>query len=444
MASAPSEPRPVLGRVDLSGRLIAADPELEALQRQAGATIGQKLALPQVAAIAQLARKLRIPVARPAVAASVDHDIELWVRAIPEGDEIALTLEGWTERSPAAARLASLLGGPAEADSPASNTEWVADEEMRIISLSPELADYLGVELSDAAGQPMTRVLRLEENEAGEMPLINALAGRRGFAEQRARSRSDEARLVVLTGEVVSSADGGFAGFRGTARLEHPIQSASEASGGSAFDLALDEVLRSPLDRIIESAERIVERADGPLRSDYANYGNDIAAAARHLLSVVRSMGEDSALGQHAIDLAALSAEAAIMVEPRAEEREVTIERDTTEQLPATGQERAVIQILVNLIGNAVRHSPHGATVRLTFARTPASASVTVADEGPGIEAADQQRIFERFERVEETEGGTGLGLAISRRLARSMGGDVTLDSAPGEGARFTLTLPSA
>ena len=63
---------------------------------------------------------------------------------------------------------------------------------------------------------------------------------------------------------------------------------------------------------------------------------------------------------------------------------------------------------------------------------------------GPLIDPADQQRIFERFERADHKAGGTGLGLAISRRLARSMGGDVTLESAPGEGARFTLTLPSA
>ena len=65
-------------------------------------------------------------------------------------------------------------------------------------------------------------------------------------------------------------------------------------------------------------------------------------------------------------------------------------------------------------------------------------------DQGPGIAEADQQRIFGRFERADAREGGTGLGLAIARRLARSMGGDVTLDSAPGEGARFTLTLPAA
>jgi signal transduction histidine kinase len=80
----------------------------------------------------------------------------------------------------------------------------------------------------------------------------------------------------------------------------------------------------------------------------------------------------------------------------------------------------------------------------LSFARTSGTASVTISDEGPGIPAGDEQRIFERFERAHTKEEGTGLGLAISRRLARSMGGDVTLDSAPGEGARFTLTLPSA
>jgi len=103
-----------------------------------------------------------------------------------------------------------------------------------------------------------------------------------------------------------------------------------------------------------------------------------------------------------------------------------------------------VIQILVNLIGNAVRHSPPGGTVTLRFDRTTDLASVTVSDEGPGIAPADQQRIFERFERAGPDDGGTGLGLAISRRLARSMGGDIHLESAPDLGARFMLILSSA
>lgn len=247
----------------------------------------------------------------------------------------------------------------------------------------------------------------------------------------------------MLNGEVVTSADAHFAGFRGTAEVGDATQAVSEPERTAAFDHALDEALRSPLDRIIESAERIVERADGPLRSDYASYGNDIAAAAKHLLSVIRSMSEDPTHGQRTVDLGALAAEAVMMIESSAEERGIAVALEETETLRASGEERAVIQILVNLIANAVRHSPQDARVTLSFARTAGTASVTVNDEGPGIDAADHQRIFERFQRADQKQGGTGLGLAIARRLARSMGGDVTVDSAPGEGARFTLTLPS-
>ena len=443
MASAPSDPQPIVGRLDKSGRLIAADPELQSLQQQAGAALGQRLALPQVAAVAELARKLGIAVTRQAMVAAADHDVDLWVEATPEGEEILLSLQGWTERSPAAPRLASLLGGTAEAASPESHNEWVADEELRLISLSPELAEHLEVDVAEAAGEPLTRAMRLIENEAGEMPLIGALAGRRGFDEQKACSRADESRCVVLSGEIVVAADGRFAGFRGTAVIERAPEAGAVSASGAEFDHALDDVLRSPIDRIIASAERIVERADGPLRSDYASYGNDIAAAARHLLSVVRSMSEDPSHGQRTIDLSGLAAEAVVMLESLAEERNVSIHPEPVGRLAASGQEPAVIQILVNLIGNAVRHSPPGGTVRLGFDQTHGTASVTVSDQGPGIDPSDQQRIFERFERVQAIEGGTGLGLAISRRLARSMGGDVTLESTPGQGARFTLTLPS-
>jgi signal transduction histidine kinase len=443
MASVPSEPRPVFGRVDKAGRLISADPELEALQREAGSSLGHALAIPQIAAIADLARKLGIPVSRPAIAASLEHDIELWVRATPEVDEVALSLEGWTDRPPAPPRLATLLGRGGDADASPSRHEWAADEELRLISISAELAEQLGMDLTEAAGQPLTRLFRLEEDEAGEMPLISALAARRGFSGQRARSRGEDGRGVTLSGEVVTAADGSFAGFRGTAESDSAGLSA-EPGRTSAFDHALDEALRSPLDRIIESAERIVERADGPLRSDYASYGTDIAAAARHLLSVIQSMSEDPTRGQRTIDLARLAGEAMVMIDANAEERSIQLEIEQRDELRASGEERAVIQILVNLIGNAVRHSPEGGTVGLAFAATPGTASVTVSDQGPGIEPGDQQRIFERFERADSKGAGTGLGLAISRRLARSMGGDVTLDSAPGDGARFTLTLPAA
>jgi signal transduction histidine kinase len=122
----------------------------------------------------------------------------------------------------------------------------------------------------------------------------------------------------------------------------------------------------------------------------------------------------------------------------------VTIDRSETERaLPATAEFRRTLQILVNLIGNAVRYSPRGSTLRLRLARDGDRAVVTVEDTGQGIAAADQARIFEKFERVDSGEpGGSGLGLYIARRLARAMGGDLTVDSAIGQGARFTLSLP--
>lgn len=433
----------MLGRLDANGRLVAADPELEALQREAGAALGQPLALPQIAAVAQLARKLRTAVTRPALAASADHDIELSVQATPRGNEIDLSLEGWAARPSAGPRLAAILGGGSEAETGGARNEWAADEELRIISLSPDLAELLGVNPDDVAGQPLTRVVRLEEDEAGEMPLISALAARRGFSGQRARSRANDAQPVVLSGDVVTGADGSFAGFRGAVESDGSPAPAPTTST-APFDFAFDEMLRSPLDRIIESAERIVQRADGPLRSDYANYGSDIAAAARHLLAVLTSMSDQQSADHQSIDLAALAAEAVVMLDSSAQEPRVSVQIATSEPLPAKGEQRGVIQILVNLIGNAIRYSPDGGTVGVRFSRSAGTAAVSVEDEGPGIAPADQQRIFERFERAEAKEGGTGLGLAISRRLARSMGGDVTLESSPGRGARFTLTLPRA
>src|SRR5580765_3698203 len=251
VASVPSEPRPVLGRLDRAGRLISADAELEALQREAGSALGQRLALPQIAAVADLARKLGTPVSRPALAASTDHDIELWVQARPEGDEIALSLENWTVRAPAGPRLAAILGGGSEDETGGARNEWAADEELRIISLSPDLAELLGVDPDDVAGQSLTRVLRLEEDDSGEMPLISALAARRSFSGQRARGRANEAQSVTLSGEVVTGAGGSFAGFRGSVQSNGAATMATP-DRTSAFDHALDEVLRSPLDLIIE------------------------------------------------------------------------------------------------------------------------------------------------------------------------------------------------
>jgi signal transduction histidine kinase len=107
------------------------------------------------------------------------------------------------------------------------------------------------------------------------------------------------------------------------------------------------------------------------------------------------------------------------------------------------GEFRRALQVLVNLIGNAVRYSPEGAMVWIRLERDGNKGCVIVADQGKGIALEDQARIFEKFGRVDDSEpGGSGLGLYIARRLARAMGGDLTVDSAPGMGARFLFWLP--
>lgn len=454
MASAARDRPPVRGRLDQAGRLIEADPELEALQRDAGGAIGQQLAIPQIAAIARLARDLGTPVSRPALAASSDEDIEMWVSATPGSDStLELNLEHWRSRPAAAPRLEQLV---ASAETEGMNglapLEWTADEELRIIALSADFAKLVGIEAEAAAGMPLTRLVQLEENDDGDMPLIGALAARHGFVGQRARVRSGAGGGIILSGEIVTAANGGFAGFRGGAQ---PIGEAGAApvatdSHGAGFDQSLDEVLREPLRRILESADRITGRADGPLRGDYANYGNDIAAAARHLSSVIAGMrggdgdGTGEAFEAEAVDISALAAEAVVMVEPAAEARDVQFELHTHPPLYAAAEERAVIQILVNLMGNAVRYSDPGGAVHIIFSKTDGTVAVSVRDEGPGIDLADQERIFERFERADSAGAGTGLGLAISRRLARSMGGDIGVESRPGFGSTFTLILPGA
>ncbi|HEV2043361.1 MAG TPA: HAMP domain-containing sensor histidine kinase, partial [Sphingomicrobium sp.] len=422
-----------------------ADAMLTDLQLEAGSLVGDRLALPQLAAIARMARKLGIGVARPAIVAARDHDLELWVRAEPEGKDVVITIESWRRRPPLGPRLE--IAARSEDVLPAPKDEWATDAELRITELSSDLAAILGASVGEAIGQPLTKWLRLVEGDDGAMPLLGAVAARTGFSGQLASGRNGQGQRLILNGNPVTGADGSFDGFRGRAKTENIArpEAANEAgNAGMTIDPALDHALRSPLARIIEAAEGIADRADGPLRSDYATYAGDISAAAKHLLSVIRAMVDQPPDADSSVDLSPLVDEAIGLVQSKAESRSVEIAREGLEMIAAAGEPRAIVQILVNLLGNAIRHAPDGSLVSVVLASGDDYASVTVADQGKGIDAADQERIFGKFERVGDGGGDAGLGLAIARRLANSMAGDVTLVSAPGEGARFTLSLPLA
>jgi signal transduction histidine kinase len=207
-----------------------------------------------------------------------------------------------------------------------------------------------------------------------------------------------------------------------------------------------------PLDRIISQAETIGAQPDGPLGTDYAGYATDIASAGRHLLALVDDLVDLQAIERpdfqpeaDELDLADVARRAAGLLSVRASGHKVTVDCPAEgEAVPARGEFKRALQVMMNLITNAIRYSPEGGMIWIRADSENGVASVVVADQGKGVAPEDQARIFEKFERVDPFEpSGTGLGLYIARRLARAMGGDIGVDSAPGQGARFIFTLPA-
>ncbi|MFE5485752.1 sensor histidine kinase [Streptomyces sp. NPDC056527] len=113
---------------------------------------------------------------------------------------------------------------------------------------------------------------------------------------------------------------------------------------------------------------------------------------------------------------------------------------------PAVADEARLRQVVTNLIGNAVTHTPAGTAIRIGVGTADTHAVLEVADEGPGLAPAARDRVFDRFYRADDSRtratGGTGLGLAIAHALVTAQGGRITLDTAPGEGSTFRIELP--
>lgn len=449
----------VHGSVDCDGRLIEADPALAGLHERAGGRPGGVLAIPQVAALARLALRLGTAISRGAIAADGERDLDLWVRAEPEEERVRLSIGGWTER-PAHRPPTGIDEGEADFVRACVDWVWETDETLRLTMVSAAATACLGRPAADMAGQPLTGLFRFCEHEDGALPILAALAERSRFDDQLAELRGGSGQTYRLSGVPLIDGTGRFAGFRGSAttvagparpRAANDLEASPEPHEQSPFEERLDGALRSPLHHIVSNAESIAAQGDGPLAGDYRGYAVDIASAGRHLLSLVDDLvdlqaieGPDFAPAREAIDLGDIVRQAAALLAPRAKERSIHIDLpDQALKLPATAERKRVLQILVNLLTNAIRYSPEGTQVAVSAACRDRFASVSVSDKGKGIAQADQARIFEKFERVDALEaGGTGLGLYIARRLARAMGGDLAVESAPGAGARFTLELP--
>jgi len=117
---------------------------------------------------------------------------------------------------------------------------------------------------------------------------------------------------------------------------------------------------------------------------------------------------------------------------------------DAGGQLGVKGDRRRVLQILWNLLSNAIRHTPTGGIISVSGAATARGVAIVVADTGVGIPTDQLERIFEDYKQVGVATDGTGLGLPLSRRLAQLMNGDISVVSEVGVGSTFTISLPAS
>ncbi len=164
------------------------------------------------------------------------------------------------------------------------------------------------------------------------------------------------------------------------------------------------------------------------------------------LLELSRLESRQTQLAEKAVDLHEATQRALEAVRPKARVRGTTIEVNLAPGLIVLGDQRAIEQIVLNLVDNAVKYSPPNGRVELSASVRDGHVEFRVKDDGPGIEARHLTRIFERFYRVDKGRsremGGTGLGLSIVKHLITTMKGEVRCESAPGHGSTFFVELP--
>ena len=178
-----------------------------------------------------------------------------------------------------------------------------------------------------------------------------------------------------------------------------------------------------------------------------------IDSSGRHLLGLINDVLDLSKIeaGQLTLSPADYSMKelvqtVVIALESVAAEKKLGLKMDVAADLPrGRGDDRRLSQVLLNLVGNALKFTEAG-EVRVKAGLADGQFLVSVADTGPGISPADQQRIFEAFQQVDSSltrkKGGTGLGLSIARRIVELHGGRLWVESAPGKGSTFSFTIP--
>ncbi|WP_287193722.1 ATP-binding protein [Mesorhizobium sp.] len=221
----------------------------------------------------------------------------------------------------------------------------------------------------------------------------------------------------------------------------------------SQFLANMSHELRTPLNSVLGFTELLVDGIYGELPDKAKTTIARVQANGRHLLGLINDVLDLSKIeaGQLTLALEDYSVGQIVRstvtaVEPLARSKGLSLAATVAENLPlGRGDERRLTQVLLNLAGNAVKFTERGAIDILADA-VDGHFEIIVRDTGPGIAPTDQALIFDEFQQVDSSstrqKGGTGLGLAISKRIVEMHGGTIGVESVPGSGSTFRMTIP--
>lgn len=272
----------------------------------------------------------------------------------------------------------------------------------------------------------------------------SAVQSRQQSVNELRLMQSRQSRLISRQRELISEL------VEAKAALDHHRREAERASGNKSRYIAMmSHEFRTPLSSIINYAELAAD--PGSTENDIQKGVETIRRSAQHLNSLVEAILDDASLDAGQIelinqdfDLYKLLNDLAAMMAPMAADKGLSFAVRVDEDVPAIvhADEIRLRQVLINLLGNAVKFTEDG-SVELLVAHNAGRLVVTISDTGPGISIEDQERVFGAFERGnQKQQAGAGLGLSITLQLVKLMGGEVSLDSTRGEGCTVSVHLP--
>jgi signal transduction histidine kinase len=291
----------------------------------------------------------------------------------------------------------------------------------------PPMKSFLGVPVKGRGGVfgnlYLTEKIDAPEFSAEDEAIAILLASQTAVAVENARLHGESEQLLGQIRAMQRQRDLFFA------MMNHELRNALTGVYGWA-----ERLVKRKSPEVVEQAGREVYEAADRTIVLLNNFLDLMRLDAGKVRPVIRDVAVGAAL-QRVIAAS----------EPAAAAKRVQLKSEADGALHPLRTDPVLLdQILLNLLSNAIRHSPDGAVVSLSVQHAGATTSFTVSDHGPGVPVELRERIFEPFERFDPHSGlGTGLGLPVSRRLAEALGGALTVEDTPGGGATFILKIPS-